>query len=376
MTRWSLDDVARMRLLSQRLVSLEAAGAAGSGQADAGARPVDVVRHLTCTQGQDWPGSTTSVALRTSRRSLAEVHAAYDAGEIVRSWPMRGTLFVVAAEDLGWMLDLMGAATQQATARRRAELGLTDEHLGRAEALAGATIPAEGLTRAGLLAVWEEAELPVDSGRGYHLIFHLALSQILCLGPTWVTEGGSVEQRFVLSERWLPPQTPLAREEAVARWCARYLRSHGPVTDKEFLWWSKLLRRDIAPVLETATAELTSIKVGGARHWVDPLVLEAYGSRKRATSAPLLLPGFDEIVLGYGDRSAVMTDAQEREHVVPGKNGVFRPTVIRAGRALGTWQRAKGKRAASDPVVVTPFGGVLPGPVEKALPRLTAGLPR
>lgn len=364
---WTLDDVARMRLLSQRLVAPDPDRPGWS--------PTQVVRHLTCTQGQDFPGSTTSVALRTGGRSLAEVRAAYDAGEIVRSWPMRGTLFVVAAEDLGWMLDIMGRGTSEATARRRAELGLDDGILERARELALASIPDEGLTRAPLLSVWEEAGLPVDFGRGYHLIFHLALHQVLCLGPTQVTTGGAVEQRFVLSERWLPATEPRAREDAAAAWFTRYVRSHGPVADGEFLWWSKLLRRDLALVLDAATADLASIDVGGTTHWLDPEVLESYGSRKRATAAPLLLPGFDEIVLGYGDRAAVMTDEQEKGQVVPGKNGVFRPTVVRAGRALGTWKRPTGKGAADAPVEVVPFGGSLPASVERALPRLTKGLP-
>ena len=59
-----------------------------------------------------------------------------------------------------------------------------------------------------------------------------------------------------------------------------------------------------------------------------------------------------------------MTDEQERVHVVPGKNGVFRPTVVQAGRALGTWTRPKGKATTVEVVVFDEDG--LPGPVERA----------
>ena len=109
--RWSLADVARMRLLSQRLV-------------DPLASPTEVVRHLTCTQGQDYPGSSVSIALRTTSRRLQDVRDAYDSGTIVRSWPMRGTLFVVPAEDLGWMLGLTSERVRRETTRRREQLGL------------------------------------------------------------------------------------------------------------------------------------------------------------------------------------------------------------------------------------------------------------
>lgn len=116
---------------------------------------------------------------------------------------------------------------------------------------------------------------------------------------------------------------------------------------------------------------------------MDPMVLEAYGTSTRspgraATNVTLLLPRFDEIVLGYGDRSAVMTAEQEKLHVVPGKNGVFRPTVTNRGRALGTWTRSRrpAKGAAGQTVEVTPFDPPLPKGVERALPRLTKALPR
>lgn len=403
MTRWTLDDVARMRLLSHRLVSPRAgrhggaaddAGDSTTGDAAAGgtgtgggsalgpiATPTDAVRHLACTQAQDLPGSTTSIALRTTGRSLTEVHAAYDGGEIVRSWPMRGTLFAVAAEDLGWMLSLTADPVLRSTVKRRDELGLTDEMLDRAEEVARAVVPATGLSRANLLEAWVEAGLPVEGGRGYHQIFHLAVSGVVCLGPIRETKGGATEQLFVIAAEWVGSRARrLDREEAIAEWFRRYVLSHGPVADKEFLWWTKLLRRDLAPVLDVATEGLAAITVDGSELWVDPEVLEKYGTSargpgRRATAVPLLLPGFDEIVLGYGDRSAVMTDEQEKGQVVPGKNGVFRPTVTYRGRALGTWTRSRAKGAAGSTVDVTPFDGELPARVAKALPRLARQLP-
>lgn len=357
--RWSLDDVARMRLLSQRLV-------------DPLPTPTDVVRHLTCVQGQDYPGSTTSIALRTADRSLAGVRAAYDAGEIVRSWPMRGTLFVVAAEDLGWMLSLTGEGMLRAAGRRREDLGLTVPVLGRAEEVARAALHGgagdgrPGLTRAELLAAWTAAGVEVADGRGYHLLAHLALRGVVCHGPT-----AGKEQQIVLTDSWIRAPRRLGREEGVAEWFVRYVLGHGPVPVADFLWWTKLLVRDVAPVLDPAREQLETIEVDGVEHWVDPAVVEAYPGRRRATAAPLLLPGFDELVLGYGQRRAVLTPDEEAR-VVPGRNGVFRPTVVRAGHALGTWRRATRTGAA---VQVEPFRPPLPGPVERALPRLTGALP-
>ena len=52
----------------------------------------------------------------------------------------------------------------------------------------------------------------------------------------------------------------------------------------------------------------------------------------------LLLPGFDEYLLGYKDR-ALFLQPQDAQRIVPGANGMFRATVVERGRVVGTWQR-------------------------------------
>ena len=81
-------EIALLRLVAQRV--------AGPGFATA----AETVCWLSAAQAQDYAGALTSVALRTASGSRSAVEAALDAGAIVRSWPMRGTLHLVAAEDL------------------------------------------------------------------------------------------------------------------------------------------------------------------------------------------------------------------------------------------------------------------------------------
>ncbi|WP_313821914.1 winged helix DNA-binding domain-containing protein [Citricoccus sp.] len=348
----SSEQVARMRLISQHLV-------------DPLPTSADVARWLTCTQGQDYPGSTVSLALRSVGRSTAAVREAYDAGRIVRSWPMRGTLFAVAAEDLEWILDLTAAQMLKATERRRRELGLTADVLDRAEMVALQALSGPGLTRSGFLARFTEEGIPVDEGRGYHLIFFLALRGVLCFGPT---EGR--EQRLVLATEWITPGRQRDREDGVRELLLRYLRSHGPATVEDFCWWSKLGKTQARPALADLHPELLSADVDGREHWMSPDLPDRHAERTRATAAPLLLPGFDETVLGYQDRSAVLT-RDEEALVVPGRNGVFKGTVLHRGHAVGTWKRPTRR---GQPVEVTAFGE-LPGPVARAVPRLSAALP-
>ena len=69
---------------------------------------------------------------------------------------------------------------------------------------------------------------------------------------------------------------------------------------------------------------------------VDAALLD---TRRRAPGDDLLaLPGFDEYLLGFKDR-ALMLDPAHKQAVIPGGNGMFQSTLVRAGRVVGTWRR-------------------------------------
>jgi hypothetical protein len=70
------------------------------------------------------------------------------------------------------------------------------------------------------------------------------------------------------------------------------------------------------------------------------------------TSGAYLLPGFEEYLLGYKDRSAVL-DHRYATQVVPGSNGIFKPVVVENGRITGTWKRVIKKDSVA--VAVSPF---------------------
>ena len=144
------------------------------------------------------------------------------------------------------------------------------------------------------------------------------------------------------------------------------------MTVADFLWWTKLLARDLAPLLPPLRERFEVLTVDGEEYWAAPETVDAYVQRRRSTATTLLLPGFDELVLGYGDRKTIVSKEHE-PHIVPGNNGVFYPTVVRAGRALATWKRPSTK---SGPVVVAPFEPPLPPSTTRAVERLWERYPR
>src|SRR5690606_2852538 len=109
--------------------------------------------------------------------TIADVREAFDRGEIVRSWPVRGTLFATTPVHLSALLSLTSERIHRATAKRRAELGLDEATLAAAHEV-GARLIAGGAgpTRAELLDAWEAEGIPTTGGRGYHLIFHHAVA--------------------------------------------------------------------------------------------------------------------------------------------------------------------------------------------------------
>jgi hypothetical protein len=355
LTEGTSHEVALLRLAAQRI--------AGPGLPTAG----EVVRLLTAAQAQDYPGALTSAALRTSSRLRKEVVAALDAGDVVRSWPMRGTLHLVAAEDLHWMLDVLGPRLVAGAAKRRERLGLTEADAERARELAIAALAGGGrLSRAALLSALAEGGVDVSGQRGYHLLWYLAQTGTLCLGPT---QDG--DQLFVLLDEWVAAPRRLEREEALGELVRRYFTGHGPATVADLVRWAGTTVRDVRTGLALARGDLETLDVDGEAHFLGPETPELLAACRAEARGVFLLPGFDEFVLGYGDRRAIL-DPQHADRIVPGGNGMFRATVVVDGRIAGTWAWAgRGAKRAVAAEPLTAFAD----DVAAAIPGLAAALP-
>jgi hypothetical protein len=83
-----------------------------------------------------------------------------------------------------------------------------------------------------------------------------------------------------------------------------------------------------------------------------------------------LLPGFDEYLLGYADRTAALAP-EHREAIVPGGNGMFKPTIVVDGEVVGTWRRTI--RARETVLEAIPFAR-LPDAVHEDLERAAGDL--
>ena len=88
--------------------------------------PGEVVTWFGAMQAQDLNSGHWSFGARCDGLTDADVHAATENREILRTWPMRGTVHFVPPADARWMLEVTGARALRGAARRREFLGLSE----------------------------------------------------------------------------------------------------------------------------------------------------------------------------------------------------------------------------------------------------------
>ena len=259
---------------------------------------------------------------------------------------MRGTLHLMTTQDVRWMCRLLNDR-MVATQRRVFEAeGLTDAVVGRArDVLVDALTGGVALSRPAAVALLEANGVDPRGQRAYHLVGRFCQEGLLCQGPA---EGR--QPTFVLVDEWVPHSWAPDREEAMAALATRYVASHGPVTERDLAGWCNQNLTFAREAVTLAGDAVTSETIGGQAYLV------AADRPERAAGSPVrLLPGFDEYVLGYKDRSAILAPEEELR-VVPGRNGMFLGTVVVGGLVVGTWnRRTTTKRTV---VTVTPFGSL------------------
>jgi len=317
----TLTDLPQHRLLNQRIA-----------QETRCSSPEEVVRWLGAVQAQDYGQAAWALGQRLRTPSQAAVAQAIADGNILLTWALRGTLHLVPAPDAGWLLQLLAPRQAAAATARRQQLGLDEATHTRARNLVVRALQGgRAQTRAQLMQLFEQAGIGTTGQRGYHLLWSFGQEGLLCLGPL-----AGKQQTFVLLEEWVPTPTVLGREEGLATLALRYFTSHGPATAHDFAWWSGLAVGQARRGLESIKARLVTRKLEGKEYW--------WAENSPSTTArPLpstvhLLPGFDEYLLGYQDRQAVLA-AEHADLVVPGRNGIFQPMVVVDGRIVGTWKR-------------------------------------
>ena len=319
--RLTLSDIARLRMANQQISSTKFT------------KPEEIVSWFGAMQAQDYPAAKWALGVRLPGITDDQVEKALSEGKIVRSWPMRGTLHFMAAEDVRWMQSLLTPRILKMTEGRRKQMGISEDVISKSKALiAKALRGGKHLTSPELMKILEKSGIQTKEYRGRHIMFYLAQSNFICFGRKI-----GKQQTFVLMDEWVPKGKGLSGEAALAELARRYFTSHGPATIKDFVWWSGLRTSDARTGIDEAKG-LTKIETDGAEYWLPKTQL----SKGSASRNVLLLPGFDEYTISYKDRSAAVD--QKHSAALVSNNLIFLPTILVDGKVAGTWKRTvKGK---------------------------------
>ena len=327
-----------MRLLSQQLASPQFK------------EPGEVVSWFGAMQGQEYKAMRWAVAMRTKKPSYKAFEKAFNAGEIVRTHLLRTTWQLIAGEDLGWML---AVCRDKARAGLRGWMHTNGVDISAKEEARISDIFAEAATGKRSVLKEELAEALRERGIDMdeqHLSYHLRLAElsgVLCSGDLLPTK----RTLALVSEKVKHPLL-LDRDEALALLARKYFRSHGPATQEDFVWWSGLNVNDCRRAMAILGDELVAVGAQGhdgrkgktsSGDEILPVRLRGRDfyvhrdARVRGfrSGGVLLLPAFDEYLIGYKSRHIVLPP--EQAHRAHNQSGIFYHVVALDGRIVGNW---------------------------------------
>ena len=302
-----------------------------------GTDALTVARRLCGVQAQVPSSADHAVAIRLPRPRRNTTDAALAAGQLVRTWAMRGTLHLLAADELGDYLALLAAARTWTKGSWQKSFVTLDQLAAMSEAvqvaLDGAALTREELTAAIVRAAKDESLAEhLRSGWGA-VLKPLAWQGLLVNGPS---DGGRVT--FAAPKDVVPAWRGLSDvDEAAARVVPTYLAAYGPAAPATFDAW---LLRNSTPKKRLAgwfeSSALTKVTIDGR-----PAYARAEDVDDIAATPPnravRLLDAFDQYVLGPGTNNPEILDPSRRA-LISKAAGWISPVVLVGGRVGGVWE--------------------------------------
>jgi hypothetical protein len=132
------------------------------------------------------------------------------------------------------------------------------------------------------------------------------------------------------------------RYKARAVLLRRYFKAFGPATLDDCAYFTGWKKREILDAVERHDVRLNSVLCENREYFFT-------GSLPDTGEIPgcLFLAGFDQLLMGYRDRSRMMNEGYKRD--VTTNTGIVHPTVLLDGRIQAKWKKSGAK------LTVTPF---------------------
>lgn len=139
---------------------------------------------------------------------------------------------------------------------------------------------------------------------------------------------------YALLEERVPPAKELHKDEALARLATLYFQSHSPATIHDFVWWSGLPVTEARKAINFIKPALITENYNSADFYIH----QSYNGATQADNVIHLMPPYDEYLISYKDRTAVL----ETEHHPKAFNnfGIFYPVILCNGKIVGNWKKS------------------------------------
>ncbi len=309
-------NIANTRLLNQQLVCPQTTDVH------------ELVTWMGMLQAQEYTMMRWAVGIRMKQPSMEAFRRAYDSGQIVRTHLFRCTWQLVAAEDLRWMLKL--CADKNKTAIKYYGHGISENDFKRANKLICQVLAGhKSMTKKTLLARLTEHGLSGDIHTMTRFLQMAEAEGLVCSGHL-----DEKQNTYALIDERISYTSELTHDESAMLLARKYFRSHSPATLKDFAWWTNLNTSDCKNAISAISSELTTERYNGEIYFLHQ-DCRTKGCRKKT----LLLPAYDEYLLGYKSRHHVIEDKFCQQAY--NKNGFFYPVIVQDGNVIGNWHPLK-----------------------------------
>jgi hypothetical protein len=291
----------------------------------------EVVSWFGAIQGQEYALTKWSIGLRAPQLQDQDVEKDLSEGRILRTHVLRPTWHFVADLDIRWMLKLTAPTVHQASAFMYRSLELNQKLFQKANKVISKALEGRALTRDDLTSELKRNKIVASGPRLAYIYMNAELEGLICSGPR-----PGKQLTYALLEERAKPAPAVSRDEALQMLTSRYFTSRGPATLKDFATWSGLKVSDCKRGIEAASMHIRQEKIGEQVHYV-PL-----NQRPKAEGRMYLLPIYDEMIMGYKDRS-VLFEARNKLKKPPKLR--YNGMILDNGQVIGTWRRVDEAKA-------------------------------
>ncbi|HEY7599717.1 MAG TPA: winged helix DNA-binding domain-containing protein [Candidatus Limnocylindrales bacterium] len=313
-----------------------------------------VARELVGVQAQVLSAAALAVALRMRRGTVGATPRALVARRLVRTWAMRGTLHVFAADDLPTIVAALGRRETWRNPVWLRYFELTESQMESVIEAIGQVL-ADGRPRDR-----RELDDEVSALVGRPLGARLQSSWGTFLKPAayrgYLVQASSdaAGVRYVRPDRWLDHWPKVDSNRALPEVFGRYFAAYGPASERDLMrWWGAAQVKLVRPTIEEIREQLVEVEVDGT-----PGLMPAMEAAAIARAAPLkgdevlLLGAFDPLILGTGLRDRLIPTRHVKR--VSRAAGWISPVVLIGGRVGGVWTHTAARTRIE--LTVEPFG--------------------